>query len=641
MRKKTALILFSVFLLTLAAGTAAAAVVVDGYDITASVSGTALKDVYKDYFTIGVGLNGYNTATDTLNSRAMSEIIKYHFNSVTYTNLMKPDYLLDQAGSIRNYKAGNPEPAVRFDTIIQGMEFCKETGIKMRGHVLVWHAQTPDWFFREGYENGAAYVDRETMLLRLESYIRQVLEFVQTEYPGVIYAWDVVNEAVENGSGRFERESGFQIRTKHGDAPDVKDNPWYKVVGVDYVEQSFRFARKYADPEVKLFYNDYNTFQPDKTQAIFRLASHLKSLGLIDGIGMQGYMSLTYPGLDSGSQSFKAAVEKFAELGLEIHITELSINTEGSSEELFEKQAERYQTLFRILTELQDSPVQANVTNVTVFGIMDSYMFYADDTNTTRLFDGRLQPKPAFYALAQLDRPWYVTKTLYQGALQFFDFEGNRVANIFPGEYAGVAELDIEPALVRSFRLGRGYLMEVIPEAVEGWGEIFMGDLEWEFDPAYFANAQRIIVREDDSENLLVNRQIDASHLPERAGRAIDGELMSSWNPKAEPPYWLSVDLGEICLVNRWVVYHRGGGGFSPTGGEDPLNTADFRLQISEDGETWEDVDQVLDNRASVTDRAFAPVEARYVRLMIDKATSLAFNQDAVIYEWEVYGFRQ
>jgi len=82
------------------------------------------------------------------------------------------------------------------------------------------------------------------------------------------------------------------------------------------VEQSFRFARKYADPEVKLFYNDYNTFQPDKTQAIFRLASHLKSLGLIDGIGMQGYMSLTYPGLDSGSQSFKAAVEKVCRTGL-------------------------------------------------------------------------------------------------------------------------------------------------------------------------------------------------------------------------------------------------------------------------------------------------------------------------------------
>jgi len=125
-------------------------------------------------------------------------------------------------------------------------------------------------------------------------------------------------------------------------------------------------------------------------------------LGLIDGIGYAGLHEPDLSGLGQRQPKLlKAAVEKFAELGLEIHITELSINTEGSSEELFEKQAERYQTLFRILSELKDSPVQANVTNVTVFGIMDSYMFYADDTNTTRLFGrtastetGLLRPCP-------------------------------------------------------------------------------------------------------------------------------------------------------------------------------------------------------------------------------------------------------
>lgn len=129
------------------------AIVVDGYDITASVSGTPLKEAYREYFKIGVGLNGSSIQTDTVNSRAMTEIIKYHFNSVTYSNLMKPAYLLDQAGSIRNFNAGNPEPAVRFDSVIKGLEFCKSNGIQMRGHVLVWHNQTPDWFFREGYTN--------------------------------------------------------------------------------------------------------------------------------------------------------------------------------------------------------------------------------------------------------------------------------------------------------------------------------------------------------------------------------------------------------------------------------------------------------------------------------------------------------
>lgn len=401
MRRINRILLVSLAAVLLIAATigyaGADAIVVDGYDITASVSGTPLKDAYSDYFMMGVGLNGYNVESDTVNSKAMTEIIKYHFNSVTYSNLMKPVYFLDQNGSIRNHDAGNPEPAVTFDSAIRGMEFCKSTGIKMRGHVLVWHTQTPDWFFREGYRDEGEYVDRETMLARLESYIRQVLEFFQTEYPSVIYAWDVVNEAVENGWGNYETESGFNIRTRYD---GTKINPWYAVIGVDYVEKAFEYARRYADPEVKLFYNDYNTFQPSKTQAIYRLVSHLKEKGLIDGIGMQGYMDLSYPGIESGRDNLKDALAKFAELGLEIHITELSIRTNGSSEELFRRQAQRYQAVFNTLAEMDTAGGgPANITSVTVFGLMDNYLFYSDDTTTTRLFDGNLQPKPAFYSV--------------------------------------------------------------------------------------------------------------------------------------------------------------------------------------------------------------------------------------------------
>lgn len=371
------------------------AIVIDGFDITASVSGTPLKEAYKDYFLMGVGLNGTNIQTDTVNSKAMTEIIKYHFNSVTYSNLMKPAYLLDQEGSIANLKAGNPEPAVRFDTVIKGLEFCKENGIKMRGHVLVWHTQTPNWFFREDYNDFGKYVDRETMLVRLESYIRQVLEFTQKEYPGVIYAWDVVNEAVEDTAGHYETKSGFNIRTK---SSRIHDNPWYVVVGIDYAEKAFEYARKYADPEVKLFYNDYNTFQPVKTRAIYRLASHLKEKGLIDGIGMQGYMSLSYPGISSGTNNFLTALAILGELGLEIHVTELSINPRYSDPELFEIQADRYEEVFRVLLDVKTSGL-ANVTSVTVFGLMDNYLFYPNDRTLTRLFDRRLQPKPAFYSV--------------------------------------------------------------------------------------------------------------------------------------------------------------------------------------------------------------------------------------------------
>ena len=378
-------------------GGVAGAVVIDGYDLTAALSAPPLKEAYREYFKIGVGLNGSSIQTDTVNSRAMTEIIKHHFNSVTYSNLMKPAYLLDQAGSIRNIEGGNPEPSVRFDTVVRGLEFAKANGIGMRGHVLVWHNQTPDWFFREGYRSDTPYVDRETMLARLESYIRQVLEFTQTRYPGVIYAWDVVNEAVENTPGSYELQSGFNIRTRFD---GTRENLWYRVVGPDYVEKAFEYARKYAAPGVKLFYNDYNTFQPSKTQAIYKLASHLKARGLIDGIGMQGYMDLNYPGIAAGRDSFKAAIARFAELGLEIHITELSIRTPDETPASFRRQADRYEEVFRVLVEMsQASGGPANITSVTVFGLMDHYLFYENDPTTTRLFDRRLQPKPALYSV--------------------------------------------------------------------------------------------------------------------------------------------------------------------------------------------------------------------------------------------------
>jgi len=369
--------------------------IVEGrFDITYAVSGIALKDAFRDYFRMGVGINGNAITNASVRSEALNRIKAYHFNSTTYTNLMKPDFLLYQQGSISNYQSGNPEPALRFDSIIEGMEFCVANNINMRGHVLIWHNQVPEWLFREGYQQTGDFVDRETMLNRMRSYIRQVLEFTQTNYPGVITCWDVVNEAVAVTAGGYETQSGFYIRTTFG---ENRDNLWYKVIGADYFVKAFEFARRYAGADVKLFYNDYNTFQPVKTERIFALISHLKELGLIDGIGMQGHMGLDYPGISAGNHNIKAAIERFAQLGLEIQITELSINSGNDDEISMQRQADRYEELFRLLTQMDTAGGgPANITSVTVFGLMDRYLFYPADRTFSRLFDGRLQPKPSF-----------------------------------------------------------------------------------------------------------------------------------------------------------------------------------------------------------------------------------------------------
>lgn len=349
-----------------------------------------LKDLCTDYFSLGVGINGSTLENQTLNIPEYMEMCKTHFNSCTMTNLMKSCYILDQFGSQDNLKNGNEEPALNFASIDPTLEWCKENGMKMRGHTLVWHTQAPSWFFREGYTDDGEYVDKDTMLLRMESYIKQLVTHCQDEYPGVIYCWDVVNEAVEPDA--YDPDSYFMCRTMCGQDP----NPWYDTIGEDYVEMAFTYARKYVTDGAKLFYNDYNTYQSPKTQAIYDLCSHLKEKGLIDGIGMQGYWGIDYP----NDTMIKTAITKFAELDLEIQITELSIGVETETDEQFEKQAKRYGEVFKLLMEMDtQSGGPANITNVTLFGLVDHYR--EGDTTNTRIFNKDYEPKPAYFAIKE------------------------------------------------------------------------------------------------------------------------------------------------------------------------------------------------------------------------------------------------
>lgn len=346
----------------------------------------SLKDLCGNYFTLGVGINGSTLENQTLNIPEYMELSKKHFNSCTMTNLMKSCYILDQAGSQKSLAEGDGSPALNFASIDPTLQWCMENDMKMRGHTLIWHTQAPEWFFRENYAEDGDYVNKETMLFRMESYIAQLLTHVQEEYPGVIYCWDVVNEAVDPDSAAEGSE--FLCRTKHSGSAL---NPWYETIGEDYVEKAFTYAREYADEDVKLFYNDYNTFQIPKMNAIYVLCSSLKEKGLIDGIGMQGYWGLSYPSIST----IESAIKKYAELGLEIHITELSIGVDEENEEQFAKQAKMYGSVFVMLHNLDTAAGgPANITNVTLFGLVDHYR-EGDNTNS-RIFDKNYEPKPAF-----------------------------------------------------------------------------------------------------------------------------------------------------------------------------------------------------------------------------------------------------
>ncbi len=335
-----------------------------------------IKDVYQDYFTVGVAATVNEISPDR------QELISEQFNTLTPGNELKADSVLDYETSISDPKYDD-NPAITFKNVETLLDFAMDNDLQVRGHTLIWHSQTPRWFFSEGYSNesNAPFVSRELMLKRMENYIKNVFEYVDENYPGLFYAWDVVNEAINPGEGQ---EGGIRY----------EENYYYQIIGPDYLEKAFEYARKYADESIKLFYNDYNTDEAVKAVFISELAEKLSEKGLIDGVGLQSHFSVESPSF----VDVEASIRRYAKLGLEIHITEIDMGTTLNTKVEMEKQASRYKRFFNIVKNLIDNDV-ANITNVTFWGLSDdiSWLNEPGEPSYPLLFDEYLVQKPAFW----------------------------------------------------------------------------------------------------------------------------------------------------------------------------------------------------------------------------------------------------
>ena len=339
------------------------------------VANEGLKDAFKDEFLIGSAVNSNN-----FSDKYMMEFITKQFNTVTMENEMKPDSLLDHDKSI---KAADKLPEINTEKLGMILSNAKSNGLLVHGHTLVWHSQTPDWLFYEDYDSSKDYVNKKTMLKRMEAFIKKVLTFCKEEYPGVVYAYDVVNEAVADG------ESSLR-----------KDSPWYQIIGEDYIEYAFKYARKYAEPEMKLILNDYNCYDTKKCLMLCSTAKKLKEKGYLDAVGMQTHISMDSPEI----YMIEFAMEKFSEIeGMEIQLTEVDMHNTDNSEEGLRKQAERYKELFSMIMEMKRSS-KANITSVTFWGLCDSMTWltnFRKETSYPLLFDKNLQPKPAYFSVME------------------------------------------------------------------------------------------------------------------------------------------------------------------------------------------------------------------------------------------------
>jgi len=320
----------------------------------------SLKETFKDDFYIGAAVE-----PSQLEIPAQRELLLKHFSSITAENAMKPENIQPVEG------------VFDFEDADKIVEFGQDNGIAVRGHTLIWHNQVPDWFFLENGEE----VSKEKLRERMKTHITEVMQ----RYKGQIYAWDVVNEPID------------------GDMPDgLLRNNWFNILGEEYIELAFHYARE-ADPDAKLFLNEYDTENANKRTAIVNLVKRLQEKGVpIDGIGMQMHISLENPALED----FEKTLKEFSELGLEIHITEMDISvyedrTQSSStisEETLNEQGHRVKDLFAITDKYKE-----HITSITFWGTTDEYTwlryYFAERNDWPLPFDEEQNPKPFFWGM--------------------------------------------------------------------------------------------------------------------------------------------------------------------------------------------------------------------------------------------------
>jgi endo-1,4-beta-xylanase len=326
-----------------------------------------LKDYYKSFFPIGVAVTPRQ-----LTDPADRALILKHFNSLTAENAMK-------MGPI--HPEENRYDWAGADAIVN---FAVANGLKVRGHNLCWHTQTPKWMF---VDSVGQQVTKKVLLARLKEHIHAVV----SRYKGKIYAWDVVNEAVSDNPKELLRNS-----------------LWFKICGEDFIAKAFEYAHE-ADPKAVLFYNDYNTEYPEKRQRIFTLIKKLKDSGVpIHAVGLQGHWSIK----DPSQAMLKQAIDQYASLGIKVQVTELdvSVYTDGNIPEqagaagasgftadLQQKQADQYGKFFQTFREYKGV-----LTGVTFWNLSDRSSWLDNfpvrgRKNYPLLFDKDLQPKSAYW----------------------------------------------------------------------------------------------------------------------------------------------------------------------------------------------------------------------------------------------------
>ena len=338
-------------------------------------SSTGLKDVFEEKFLLGTALDKSQIIGD--DSLAI-DLVKQHFNALVAENCMKAERIFSKQWTYD------------FRLADQFVDFGAKNNMFMHGHTLVWHSQVPDWFFTDEDGND---VGREELIKRMKDHIFALI----SRYKGRVTAWDVVNEAFENDGS-------------------LRESKYYKIIGPEYFKLAFEFAHE-ADPDAKLYYNDYAMTIPSKRDGVIAFIKELQKDSVpIHGIGMQGHYNIDSPSVSRVEES----IIKLSELNIPIMITELDITvlpwpeksitadiglsheftkkydpySEGLPDSVDVKLNQRYYELFKMFEKHSDK-----INRVTLWGVNDTqswrnYWPIDGRTDYPLLFDRNYKAKP-------------------------------------------------------------------------------------------------------------------------------------------------------------------------------------------------------------------------------------------------------
>lgn len=377
-------------------------------------------------------------------------LVKKHFNAVTFGNELKPDALFNyQIGQsvdsttitfqgkelkvpVVNDKQENLDFSradAMLDKILEWNNANPNNKIRVRGHVLVWHSQTPEWFFHEDYDVAKPYADKETMNRRLEWFIFSVFDHyfgkaANGKYDGLFYGWDVVNEAVNGNTYRDDKVISDASDTSTSDTRHGSNSMWWRVYkSNEFIINAFKYANKYAPENVELYYNDFGETDNTKCEGIVKLINDVKSAEgtRLDAFGMQAHYNVD----GFSAAQFKSVAKKYAQAAGKVQLTELDFKasstydgTAATKESEYTKMAYCHKNLYEAIKALKAEG--ANVSGITVWGVIEPNSWLHSQSNLgggasgsaqcPLLFDGNYKAKPAYWA--------YVDATKLQPAIQ-------------------------------------------------------------------------------------------------------------------------------------------------------------------------------------------------------------------------------